>query len=66
MDMGHFQVWTETVGVPWNVIKPHLEDVMEKLRSLWLNYFHNSPMNEDHNVSLREHGGKLQDVFRIQ
>jgi serine/threonine-protein kinase HipA len=66
MDMGHFQAWVETVGVPWKAIRPHLDDVMEKARNLWPTYLRESPMNEEHKKSLREHLGRLQPVFRIE
>ncbi len=31
----NFQSWANRVDVPWHAIKPHIDDVMEKARSLW-------------------------------
>jgi serine/threonine-protein kinase HipA len=30
VEMSHFQQWAEKAGVPWRMIKPHLDDVMDK------------------------------------
>lgn len=62
----HFQSWAERSGIPWRAIKPHLDDTMEKARSLWPAAIKKLPMNEGHKQSLMEHWGRLQGDFRIR
>lgn len=66
VSLAHFQSWAERAGIPWRVIKPHLDDVMEKARSLWPEAIKDLPMNEDHKLKLDAHWGKLQEDFRIK
>ena len=66
MNMGHFEAWAKSVGVPWRAIKPHLDEVMEKARNTWPEYFHNSPMHEEHKAALRGHWQRLHKDFAIQ
>lgn len=61
----HFQLWAKRAGIPWRAIQPHLEDVMDKSRSLWLNALEELPMNEAHQVQLKEHWKSLHKDFRI-
>jgi len=61
----NFQSWADRSEIPWRVIKPHLDDVMEKARDLWPEALKDLPMNEDQKVKLKEHWGKLQEVFQI-
>lgn len=56
---------TQTV-LPWRAIKPHLDDTMDKARSLWPNTLKHLPMDEAHKKTLREHWKRLQDDFRIE
>jgi serine/threonine-protein kinase HipA len=65
VSMANFQSWAERAEIPWRVIKPHLDDVMEKARSLWPEAINDLPMNEAHKLKLKEHWGKLQEDFRI-
>ena len=60
-----FQLWAEKVGVPWRAIKPHLDDVMDKARTLWLPALNNLPMNEVHKKKLAEHWLNLSADFKI-
>lgn len=60
-----FQYWTEKSGIPWRAIKPHLDDVITKARTLWPDAIKNLPMNEKHKLHLKEHWAKLQDELRI-
>lgn len=62
----HFQSWAERSGVPWRVIKPHLDDVMEKARSIWPKALKSLPMNEQHKLKLTEHWGGLHEDFIIK
>lgn len=63
--MLHFQAWADQAGIPWRAIKPHLEDVMERARTLWPIALAGLPMDESQKKSLREHWAKLQDDFRL-
>lgn len=62
----NFQAWAEQSGIPWRAIKPHLDDVMQKARSLWPDAIKELPMNKEHKRRLREHWGTLQEGFRIK
>lgn len=61
----NFQYWAERAGIPWRAIRPHLDDVMEKARSLWPDALKDLPMDERHKNGLRNHWGALQQDFRI-
>ena len=61
----HFEAWASKVGIPWVVIKPNLEDVLEKARTLWPKAIKDLPMNEEHKRKLAEHWGRLHSDFRI-
>ncbi len=61
----NFEAWAGRVGVPWRAIKPHLDDTMEKARSLWPDKLKDLPMNGEHKEKLRVHWGSLQKDFRI-
>ncbi len=65
MNMGHFEAWAKSVKVPWRAIKPHLEDVMEKARNLWLNYLQTAPMNVGHKAALQAHWRRLHLDFAL-
>ncbi|WP_220032602.1 hypothetical protein [Marinomonas alcarazii] len=61
----HFEHWATKSDIPWRAIKPHLDDVMEKARSLWPNALKDLPMNEDHKQQLRQHWQRLHEDFRV-
>ncbi|MFK7776619.1 MAG: type II toxin-antitoxin system HipA family toxin [Gimesia sp.] len=61
----NFEVWAGRVGVPWRAIKPHLDDTMEKARSLWPDKIKDLPMNEEHKDKLLIHWDTLQKDFQI-
>jgi len=61
----NFEVWAKRAGVPWRAIKPHLDDTMERARSLWPKRIQDFPMNDAHKDQLRIHWANLQDDFRI-
>ncbi len=61
----HFQSWAEHADIPWRAIKPHLEDALDKARSLWPRQLATLPMAEAHREMLAEHWGHLQPDFRI-
>jgi len=62
----NFKSWTEKAGIPWRAIKPHLDDTMEKARSLWPDALKDLPMEEEQKEKLKSHWLKLQGDFRIE
>ena len=61
----NFQYWAKKSGIPWRVLKPHIDDTMEKARALWPEALKNLPMDEEHKDKLKAHWFKLQADFRI-
>ena len=61
----NFRHWADKAGIPWRVIKPHLDDVMDKARTLWPQALEELPLEHRHKKKLREHWGSLRDDFRI-
>ena len=61
----NFEVWAKRAGVPWRAIKPHLDDTLDKARSLWPKGLTDLPMNNAHREKLRVHWGQLQKELRI-
>jgi serine/threonine-protein kinase HipA len=61
----NFEYWADHSKIPWRAIKPHLDDTMEKARSLWPDGIKNLPMNEDHKKKIKEHWSKLEADFKI-
>jgi serine/threonine-protein kinase HipA len=61
----NFEAWAKRAGVPWRAIKPHLDDTMEKARSLWPEGIKELPMNDEHKDRLQAHWANLQNDFRI-
>ncbi|MFO1258601.1 MAG: type II toxin-antitoxin system HipA family toxin [Gammaproteobacteria bacterium] len=61
----HFQMWAEHSKIPWRVIKPHLDDTIEKAKALWPEALKKLPMNEVHKKKLQNHWKSLQNPFRI-
>lgn len=66
MTLDHFQYWSQKSAVPWRIIKPHLDDVMDKTRTLWPDALTNLPMNEEHKVKLKAHWLRLSADFRLE
>jgi serine/threonine-protein kinase HipA len=64
--LANFQLWADRAGIPWRAIKPHLDDAMEKARSLWPDAIKDLAMNEDHKRKLRQHWRNLQEDFQIK
>jgi len=60
-----FEYWADKSGIPWRAIKPHIDDTMEKARSLWPDALKNLPMDIEHKEKLKTHWLKLQTDFRI-
>jgi serine/threonine-protein kinase HipA len=62
----NFQSWAIKSGIPWRVIKPHLDDTMEKARSLWPDALEKLPMDVTHKEKLKMHWQNLQEDFLIE
>lgn len=62
----HFQYWADKSGIPWRAIKPHIDDTMDKARTLWPEALKDLPMNDEHKVKLKEHWLKLHTPFKIE
>ncbi len=62
----HFEYWANKSGIPWRAIKPHLNDTMEKARTLWPDALKDFPMDEEYKEKLKTHWLKLQPDFRIE
>jgi len=62
----HFRNWSERSGIPWRVIKPHLDDTLEKARTLWPSALQDLPMAADHKDILKAHWQALDSDFRIE
>jgi serine/threonine-protein kinase HipA len=65
VSIANFEFWANRSEIPWRAIKPHLDDTMDKARSLWLDRIKDLPMNEDHKLKIKDHWGKLQEDFKI-
>ena len=61
----NFQWWANKSGIPLHAIKPHLDDTMEKARSLWPDALKDLPMDETHKKALKTHWQNLQADFKI-
>ena len=61
----NFQSWADKSGAHWRAIKPHLDDTMEKARSLWPEALKDLPMDEEHKEKLKTHWKNLQKEFQI-
>lgn len=62
----NFQFLADRSGVPWRVVKPHLDDTIEKARSQWPEALRTLPMNEQHKAKLKDHWEKLHGDFSIR
>ncbi len=61
----NFQYWAEKSDIPWRAIKPHLDDVLDKAKTLWRKALNDLPMNNEHKQKLSEHWGNLHKDFKI-
>ena len=64
--MNHFQAWAEKSRIPWRAIRPHLDDTLEKARTLWPKALKELPMADAHKDILKAHWQTLEDDFRIE
>lgn len=61
----NFETWSKKAQIPWRAIKPHLEDTLNKARSIWPQALKDLPMNQDHKKKLIDHWSKLHSDFII-
>jgi len=61
----HFEAWAGKADIPWQAVKLHLEDTLDKARALWPQKIKDLPMNEEHKLKLAEHWRRLHADFRI-
>jgi len=66
VSLANFQLWADRAEIPWRVIRPHLDDVMEIARNVWREAIKNLPMNEAHKQKLKDHWSNLHEDFRIK
>ena len=62
----NFQSWADRADIPWRAIKPHLNDAMDKARTLWPVALKDLPMDEAHKEGLTRHWSNLQQNFSIK
>lgn len=65
VNMASFETWSNRVEMPWQAIKVHLVDVMERARSLWPDLLKELPMHQDHKDVLKNHWLQLHDDFKL-
>ncbi|MCP5162164.1 MAG: type II toxin-antitoxin system HipA family toxin [Hahellaceae bacterium] len=66
VSLANFKSWADRAEIPWRAIKPHLDDVLEKARSLWPKAIKDLPMNDAHKMMLKAHWGQLHVDFQIK
>lgn len=62
----NFEYWANKSGLPWRAIKPHLDDTLEKARTLWPTALKDLPMDDAHKEQLKIHWQNLQKDFQIK
>ncbi|MFT4926656.1 MAG: serine/threonine-protein kinase HipA [Phenylobacterium sp.] len=62
----HFEAWAKKSGIPWRVIQSHLQDTLERARTLWPKALESLPMDEMHKQRLKRHWQLIQPEFRIE
>lgn len=62
----HFMYWANKSVVPWRVIKPHIDDTMDKVRTFWPEALKILPMDDDYKDKLKSHWRKLQHTSELK
>jgi serine/threonine-protein kinase HipA len=62
----HFENWAKRADIPWRAIKPHLEDSIDKARTLWPRQLTTLPMTTEHKNILIAHWKQLRSDFQIR
>lgn len=63
--MQHFEKWADKAGIPWRIIKPHLDDILDRARQLWPDALRELPMIEQDKNALKAHLNQLHADFII-
>lgn len=63
--LNHFERWAKQADIPWRAIKPHLDDTVDKARTLWPAALQELPMAEAHKHILVSHWQQLAKDFRV-
>ncbi len=63
--MEHFDHWAKNLGIPRRLIRAHLQDTLDKARTLWPSALKNLPITDPHQAALRQHWRQLDPDFRI-
>ena len=63
--LDHFEAWASKVGIPWGAVKLHIDDTLDKARTLWPQALNELPMNDGHKRQLIKHWKNLHPDFRI-
>jgi len=61
----HFESWADKSGIPWRVIKPHIDDTMEKARTLWPDALKGLPMDEEQKKNSKPTGLSFKQIFGL-
>jgi len=65
VSMASFETWANRVGFPWQAVKVHITDTLDKARSVWPKLLTELPMHREHKQVLRHHWSKLHEDFRL-
>ncbi len=65
MNLEHFEYWAQKADIPWRAIKPHLKDVIERVRVQWPKALQELPASDAHKQHLIAHWKALKPDFRI-
>lgn len=65
VSMASFEIWSNRVGFPWQAVKVHITDTLDKARSVWPKLLTELPMHREHKQVLRHHWSKLHEDFRL-
>jgi len=65
VNLASFETWSNRVGLPWQAIKVHILDALDKARAIWPQLLDDLPMHQDHKEALRLHWSRLHDDFRL-
>jgi serine/threonine-protein kinase HipA len=65
VSMASFEIWANRVGFPWQAVKVHITDTLDKARSIWPKLLTELPMHREHKQVLRHHWSKLHEDFRL-
>jgi serine/threonine-protein kinase HipA len=65
-NMASFETWSDRVDVPWQAVKVHIIDTLDKARNIWPQLLTELPMHDEHKNALRLHWAQLHEDFRLR